>query len=224
MKAVKEKRKAVKSYRAKVTNQIQMMGTMITSHTTEWIKERKSRREMTTSMPTGKTITIADSLGVMWTYMPQMKMAYKIDMRRVKETLKEEVEEEKECESFHGMVKETVRTIGKEALEGEEVYVFEGEAPEKEEGFKQFQPARIKVWIGTEDGIVRKQIGYSEADEEITSEVRTNVEVNISIPDSTFVFTPPEGVQVMDQTENTINMARQMKVKREQEKEGAKTE
>lgn len=220
MKAVKEKRKAVKSYQAQITHHIQMMGTMITSHATEWIKERKSRRETTTSMVPGKTILISDSLGVMWTYMPQMKMAQKMDMRRVKEALKEEAEEEKP-ESFHGMVKETVRTVGKESLEGEEVYVFEGEAPEKKEGFGQFQPARIKVWIGTEDGIVRKQIAYSEADEEITSEIRTNVEINISIPDSSFVFTPPEGVQVMDQTENAINMARQMKTKSAKEEEGA---
>ncbi|MFH1006507.1 MAG: DUF2092 domain-containing protein, partial [Candidatus Latescibacterota bacterium] len=112
MKAVKEKRKAVKSYQAQVTRQMQMMGTMITSHTTEWIKEDKRRSEMTTSMVPGQTIMIIDSLGVMWTYMPQMKMAQKMDMRRVKETHKEEVEEEK-CDTFYGMVKEAVRTVGK---------------------------------------------------------------------------------------------------------------
>lgn len=220
MKEVEEKRKAVKSHRAQVTRQMQMMGTMMTYHTREWFKKDKSRQEMTTSMAPGETITIGDSLGVMWTYMPQMKVVQKIDMRRVKETLKEEVEEEKETGSFYGMVKETVRYVGKESLEGEDVHVFEGEAPEAQGEFQQLQPSRMKVWIGVNDGLVRKQVGTNEKGEEVTSEIRTSVEVNISIPDSMFVFTPPEGVQVMDFTENAINMARQMKAEREKKEEG----
>ena len=215
MKEMKAKRKATRSYRAQVVRQMRMMGTMMTSHTSEWANEGKFRGETTTSMAPGEMVSIGDSL-VSWTYHPHMKMAQKIDQRRLKEALKETGEEEKPG-SFYGMAKETVQYVGKEPLEEEAVCVFEGESVKGPAALKQHRPDRIKIWIGEHDGLMRKKLGYSKAGEEVMSEVRSNVEVNIAIPDSVFVFVPPEGVQVVDFTERAIKMAQQMMKKNDKD-------
>ena len=39
----------------------------------------------------------------------------------------------------------------------------------------------------------------------------SNIQTNVEMDDSLFEFTPPEGAQIMDMTEPTINMMKQMK-------------
>ena len=213
MREMHEKRKAVQSHRAHVTRQIQMMGTTMTTQTDEWHRGKKFRQETTTSMPTGTTIAISDEQ-TLWTYMPNMKMLQKVDMQRIREAQKEEAQEEGEedpSDSFHGMAKETIRYLGRESLGKEEVHVFEGESAKALEGLNKFQFERLKVWIGAEDGLVRKMLGFDGDGEEVIAETRTDVETNLSLPDSLFVFIPPEGIQVMDMTDSTIDIARKMK-------------
>lgn len=216
MREIGEKRKAVESYSARLTRQMQMMGATMTTQTTEWYRGKKSRQETTTSMPTGKTIIVNDEQ-TMWTYMPAMNMVQKMDLQRMKEARESEDqkgEEEKGDEkpgSFHGMGREGVRYLGRETLEEVDVHVFEGDATKAPQGFERFQFERIKIWIGAADGLVRKMLAYNGEGKEVIAETRTDVEIDPTLPDSLFVFTPPEGVQVMDMTQNTIDMVQKMK-------------
>ena len=50
MKELEEKRKAVKSYRAEVTQEMQMMGAAMATHTTEWVRKDKRRMDATNPM------------------------------------------------------------------------------------------------------------------------------------------------------------------------------
>jgi outer membrane lipoprotein-sorting protein len=213
IKEIGEKREAAQSYRSRVTQKMQMMGTMMNIETEEWSSGKKSRREMTNSMmPTGKTIAVGDEQ-VLWTYMPSMKMVQKMDMQRVKEAKEEmeKAESEEEPGSFHGMERETIQYLGRDVLEGEEVHVFKGESAKIPQELKRLQLKRVEIWIGVEDGLVRKKLGYNSEDKEVMTEIRTDVEINPSLPDSLFIFTPPEGVQVMDITDSAIDMAQKMK-------------
>jgi len=212
IKEIGEKREAVQSYRSRVTQKMQMMGATMTMETEEWSSGKKSRREMTNSMmPTGKTIAIGNEQ-VLWTYMPTMKMVQKMDMQRVKEAKESMKKDEPESESnsFHSMDKETIQYLGRELWEGEEVYLFKGESAKIPEALKQLQMERVEIWIGVEDGLVRKKLGYDGQDKEVMTEIRTDIQVNPSLPDSLFIFTPPEGVQVMDITDSAIDMAKKM--------------
>ena len=213
IKEIGEKREKVESYRSRVTQKMQMMGAMMTLETEEWSSGKKFRREATNSMmPTGKTIAISDEQ-VLWTYMPSMNMVQKMDMERLKEG-KEEMEKdepESESSSFHGMEKETIQYLGRGVLEGEEVHLFKGESEKIPKELNRLQLERVEIWIGAEDGLVRKKVGYNSEDKEVMTEIRSDVEINLSLPDSLFIFTPPEGIQVMDITDSAIDMAKKMK-------------
>jgi len=190
-----------------------MMGAMMTMETEEWSSGKKSRRETTNSMmPTGKTIAISNE-EVLWTYMPSMKMVQKMDMQRVKETKEsmEKDEPESKSDSFHGMEKATIQYLGRGVLEGEEVHRLKGKSAKIPQELNRLQLDRIEIWIGAEDGLVRKKLGYDSEDKEVMTEIRTDIEINPSLPDSLFIFTPPEGIQVMDITDSAIDMARKMK-------------
>lgn len=222
IKEIEEKREAVQSYRSRVTQKMQMMGTMMTMETEEWSSGKKSRREITNSMmPTGKTITVGDEQ-VLWTYMPSIKMLQKMDMQRAREAKesmeKEESEQESEPGSFHGMERTEIQYLGREVLEGEEVHQLKGKSAKIPEELKRLQLERVEIWIGVEDGLVRKKLGYDSEGKEVMAEIRTNVEINPSLPDSLFIFTPPEGVQVMDITDSAIDMAKKMKAQVEASK------
>ena len=209
---IEEARSAVTSYRAETERQMHMMGAMMTHNATEWHQgEERSRQEMTSSMMPGVTISIRDS-GVMWTYMPAMKLVQRIDASRVKQELGENGDEEKP-ETFHGMLKDSVIFVGMENLEGEEVYLLEGQSSGGMKALTGIEFGRIRAWIGVGDGLVRKKVVYDKQGEEVMVETRTNVEVNVDIPDSLFTFTPPEGVQVMDMTDGAIKAARDVQAR-----------
>ena len=70
-------------------------------------------------------------------------------------------------------------------------------------------PAKMELWIGADDGLVRKIVMFDGQGAEMISQSYKNVELNPKVLDKEFEFTPPEGVQVMDMTEQTLNMMKQ---------------
>ena len=89
--------------------------------------------------------------------------------------------------------------------------VFKGLPRKSEMGEMTFTPAEIEMWIGADDGLVRKMTLFNEEGKEMMTHSYMNVEINTEVNDSQFEFTPPEGTQVMDMTEGTINMIKEMK-------------
>ena len=170
-------------------------------------------------MRPGTTITVSDS-NVVWTYMPVMKMVQRLDSQALKEAKEESREEEDSSATFEGMLKSSVVFIGKEMLNGEEVYVLEGLPPAGMQAMTGLEFGKTTVWIAVADGLLRKTQTLNKQGEAAMTATRTEVEVNVDLPDSLFTFTPPEGIQVMDMTEMVIKKGREMRAAA-QEAEGA---
>jgi len=213
-------REAVTTHRYKATREMQMMGATVTYEVSAWLGEGgRSRQEMSTSMRPGTTITVSDS-NVVWTYMPVMKMVQRLDSQALKEAKEESREEEDSSATFEGMLKSSVVFIGKEMLNGEEVYVLEGLPPAGMQAMTGLEFGKTTVWIAVADGLLRKTQTLNKQGEAAMTATRTEVEVNVDLPDSLFTFTPPEGIQVMDMTEMVIKKGREMRAAA-QEAEGA---
>ncbi|MEW6756017.1 MAG: tetratricopeptide repeat protein, partial [Candidatus Latescibacterota bacterium] len=206
---LEQARKAVTSYHANAVLQMRMMGTTVTQHLTEWEQQGRSRQEMTGSLAPGVTITVGDSL-VRWTYVPALSMVQRLDLQRLREA-SAEGRAAAGGESFEGMARDSVAFVGTEALDGVEVYRLKGPGPGALQQQLGLSFASVEMWLGKADGLVRKRVMYGTGGEEVMSETRTGVEVNVALPDTLFSFTPPPGVQVMDLTENVINQVRRLR-------------
>ncbi len=205
---------AVKTYQADMTMTTEMMGKkMVWQGKMLFKRPRKMWMEMIMDMGAMKMKQIHVSDGrITWVYQPQMKMVTKIDLERVTAEMKEKMGESNSgdiSKPFQGFQQETLSYRIKKAG-GEKFYVFQGlpKIPERQK--MTFSPARMEMWLGADDGLARKIIMFTEEGKEMMSQVYTNVKINVSIADSRFEFTPPEGVQVMDMTEGSVNMMREM--------------
>ena len=210
---VEKKAAAIESYRADLTMTIDMMGKEMTSSGTMIFKKpNKSWMETVTDIGTMnmKQIFVSDGK-IAWVYQPVMKMVTKVDLTKVSAEMKnlpggQQISGDI-SKPLRGLNEESIAFVRTEKFGGDEVYVFQGSP--RETAMKQqvpFVPSRLELWIGADDGLVRKMIVFSEEGKKIMSQSYTNIEKNIKVPDSKFEFTPPEGVQVMDMTEGSINM------------------
>lgn len=68
----------------------------------------------------------------------------------------------------------------------------------------------MEIWIGADDGVLRKMIMLDKEGKEMMSQSYTNIQLGIEVADSQFEFTPPEGSQVVDMTEGTIGMMKEI--------------
>ena len=66
-----------------------------------------------------------------------------------------------------------------------------------------------------DSGLPYQILAYGDNDDLVMKQTYSNFRTNIDIDDSEFMFTPPEGVQVMDMTEGAMNMMKQMKENQE---------
>jgi len=212
IKELEDKRGKVEAYRAQLTVNMEMMGQTITTEGTQWFKRpKRTRSDMPLATGGMRQIMISDGK-ITWTYQPQSNMAMKVDTERVgRELGKEDTGTDGASDPFKGIKRESLRHIGKKTVEGEEVHIFEAESERILPMFQGVTLGRAEVWVGAADGLVRKGVFYGEEGKELISHTYSAVAVNVPIPDSLFVFTPPEGVQVVDMTEGAINTARQWK-------------
>ena len=157
-----------------------------------------------------KQIHVSDGK-ITWVYQPQMKMVTKIDMEKVTAEMKEKTGAKSGdiSKPFQGFQRETLSYRIKKAG-GKKFYVFQGLPKIPETQKTTFTPTKMEMWLGADDGLVRKIIMFTEEGKEMMSQVYTNVKINVRLADSQFEFTPPEGVQVMDMTEGSVNMMREM--------------
>ncbi len=117
---------------------------------------------------------------------------------------------------FQGLKRESIRYLGTEKLAGQEVYLFEA-TPSDTKGMEQtqFTPSRVKLWVGTDNGVLFKMAAYDRQGQEMLSQSFSAIELDVSVADSLFVFTPPEGIQVVDMTEATVNTLKSMKCQKQ---------
>lgn len=223
METLKKKADGVKSHQADLKMKFQMMGNEIVAQGKCMFKKPKKVR-IETVMDMGqmkmKQISISDG-ETLWNHQPLMKMAIKIDLGKVMAATKNEAPGQQDgniSRPFQGFDRKSIAYIGTEKLGEATVHVFEGSpdgGPVKE---LPFAPAKIKTWVG-DDGLLRKMSMLNDKDAEMMSQTYTDIKAGVELDDKLFEFAPPEGTQVMDMTEVTINMLKQMETKK---KEGKK--
>ena len=210
----------VKTVRADLKMTMAIMGQTITMEGTALIATPdKSRMEMSMNLGAIKMDqTIVSDGTTVWTYQPMLKMAHKIDAKKVAaETGIEQAGQQSSdlTKPLAGLVPESVKLVRTETVGGVESYVFEGAPAMPKMPQIPFKPAKIEVSVGAEDGLLRKSVMFDADGKEMMSQTYDNIEVNVELPEEKFQFTPPEGVQVSDMTEGVLNMLKTMKQKEE---------
>jgi len=222
MERIRKLAEDVRSFKAKMTVRTAMMGSTVTWRGEVTVKKPnmyKSVMNMNLGGVPGEQVTISDGR-TQWIYQSQMKMVMKLDLKRLEEAGVGEYQKEKAgkdiTKPFMGIDRESIRYLGKESLDGREVYVFEGKPKGSFRGLKMGEggvspPARVRVWVGAKDGLLYKEVFYNDKGTEMMSVEFEEVHVNVPIGDEEFSFTPPEGTQVVDMTEGTLNILKALK-------------
>ena len=213
IKDIESKVSAITSYRADIVMKMEMMGqTMSHEGKMSYKKPDMIRLEMKMDKPMPMTtITVSDG-NISYQYMPEMKMVQKVNLKEIGDL--PSADGQNSCDlskPFNGVVKDTIKYAGEEELDGKKTSVLEGKpitSPGVEIPFQKF-----KLWIGIEDGVLRKMAGFNGDGKEVMSQELKNIELNPVFAEDTFRFTPPEGVQVLDMTESIKSMLESMKAK-----------
>jgi outer membrane lipoprotein-sorting protein len=212
---LKGKAESVESLSADMEMTTTMMGRKITMEGTMLFKKpRKTYVDMSVDMGVMKLQQIVISDGeTVWNYQPTLKMASKIDVEKVIAATGIEKAGQNTSDitqPFQGLQPESIKLVDTKELDGRKVYVFEGKPQMAEMPQIPFKPAKIQVWVGDETGLLRKVVMLNEEGNEMMTQAYDNIQLNVEVPEDKFQFTPPEGVQVMELTEGTINMMKSM--------------
>ena len=61
--------------------------------------------------------------------------------------------------------------------------------------------SKLKIWVDTDTGLERKTVFYDSEGKEVLNRSYENISVNIPMSDNEFAFSPPEGVEIVEMTE-----------------------
>jgi outer membrane lipoprotein-sorting protein len=214
-----KKAQNIESYRVDTEIKTSAMGEDITTKgTMSFKKPNMMHMTTTTDMMGGMKQEMFKSDDTVWTYMPIMKMASKVDLAKVKQAVpgQQDYDESDLTKTLKDFSKDSLTFIEKKKVDDKEVYVFQM-APEKFQPDmtspqKTFPvvPQKMEFLVYADSGLPYKMIMYGKDGSVMMEQTYTNYQLNVPVHDSEFQFTPPEGVQVMDMTEATINMMKQM--------------
>jgi len=213
------KTKIITSYRVDMKMKTSMMGQSMTT-TGEMAYKMPNKMHMKTSsdMMGGMSQEIFAANDVVWTYMPMMKMATKMDLSKIKEEGSEfpgRADQADITKLLEGFPKDMIKYIETKKVDGGEVYVFEvtpdfaGAAPPGRQP-PPMLPDKMIFHLYTDTGLPLRMTTLAKDGSTMMEQTYSNYRINIEIDDSEFEFKPPEGVQVMDMTEGAINMMKEM--------------
>ena len=126
-----------------------------------------------------------------WLYIPRVNAVLKYELK----TLDEDAQK-KGWFSADVLDEASLKYGGKEQLEGEEVYMIEGEPSALIKHENPEPPGTTRFYIGAKDGIMRKIVTYNPEGRETGSQIFSNIRIDPSISDKDFEFDPPEGTQI----------------------------
>lgn len=220
MEEVRQKSEGIDSYRVDMATETQMMGQTMTVNGEMAFKKPNKMHVTTITDVMGGMKTETYSTGdILWTYMPAMKMVQKLDLTKLRAVAPEQsgtAETSDITKPFEGFAKDSIKYIETKSADGMDVHVFEalpdklGQSPQGK-NMPQVLPNKIVLWINADNGLPQKVWMLNEDGSTMMEQTYSNFRLNVPIADSEFEFTPPEGAQVMDMTEATMNMMNQMK-------------
>lgn len=207
---LKKKAQAVESYRADIT--IEMVGMkMDTRGKIVFKKPNKIRIETVTDMDATtkiKQIIVTDG-NIAWTYQPRMAMVRKRNLLIIAAKTKKKVRAQKFCDisnPFYCLRQETISYKGEKEIRGRKLYVFQGNVNKAQVPEMPRNPSKVEVWIGANHGVLAKMIVFNDKGEKMMVQSHTNAEINVEIKDSEFELKLPEDVEVVDTTQEDIEM------------------
>lgn len=141
-----------------------------------------------------KQMTISNG-DCLWQYIPQANVARKVNIKSA--LAKGFMQEQGGLHMpFKDIEPESIKFVGRSAVYGHRVLVFEGKP---KESLKQQDPERfikMAVWVSPEDGLARRVAVYDGQDNEVMVQEFTNLKTNIFLRDSLFEFNPPKGTKI----------------------------
>jgi len=154
-----------------------------------------------------KQMLISDG-HTMWEYLPDIEVATKLRLDELKSKEKESAEEYVDQRQdirkpFSSMKNESLKFIKKITENNKDIYIIEGEPQDDVRQEAAVDIIRGKIWIDATTGLPKKVIWYDTNGTPAINQVFKNARINVKIDEDIFKFTPPEGVYVMDITEES---------------------
>ena len=198
LKELKDNLASVKSYTADFKMSVRMgqkKSTIVGK--IECVLPHKARIEM--SLKEKKTLsqlTVSDGRAL-WQYVPDNDVVYLFDLRKMTSQQKQAyIAQGDLTRPFKDMDKATISFKGAARIRGEDTFVYEGKPSllirvQDKELFDN-----MKVWVGRQDGLVRRVVTYDTKGKETIVQDYENIQTNVEIEESRFSFTPPQGILV----------------------------
>jgi len=179
------------------------------SYTTEgeifFKKPDKVKMEMLLVLKEPMKQTVISNGRTMWIYILKFNQASRIDIDNLKAFFGADYfnyQEPNLCKPFKEMNRKTLRFLGIEKLNGEDMYVFEGEpSPLQIAQGNMPSGSKVKLWVGVKDGLQYKTSIFDESGKEVIEHTFKDFVINQLINDYEFEFRPPSDAQVIDSTE-----------------------
>lgn len=215
---IKEKVDKISSYTVDMRMETELLGqVMTTDGQMAFKKPNKVYMKTANSMMKGMTQEVFTTGDIVWTYMPEMKMASKVDMSKIRSQgqMGGITETGDITKVFDKYSEDKVKYLESKSVDGTEAHIFEvstvmpGQMPAGQ-GTPQMLPHKMHLWIAADTGLPLKILMFAEGGALAMEQTYSNFKIDVPIDDSKFAFTPPSGVQVMDLTTSTMNMMKQM--------------
>ncbi|OGV44975.1 MAG: hypothetical protein A2X46_17555 [Lentisphaerae bacterium GWF2_57_35] len=216
--SILKRAEGIKRYHQNSKMSMNMMGNQMEITGEMWVNDGKMRMEMVMPPANMKQIVISDG-SFTYTHMPMMNMVQKMDMKKIREALGADAAKQiggpgagSDADPFQALDRSSIKYVGSDELNGEKMDVIEGTLASDKNAMKDMpmMPERAKYWVSIDDGLPRKMVFYGKDGQEMLVQEFSQVEVDPQMDESLFVFTTPEGAQVMDMTEGVINMYNEM--------------
>ena len=197
---------AVEAYQADFTLTVTEEGTPSTLKGTILYQRPDKRRIEFAGAPAQDEVAqlVVSDGAVEWQYFPGRKTAHRTDWAKVKEAgaPADVLAIRGPHQPFLDLKPESVRLVETKG----DLSVFEADPAPALIAEAPFAPGKIRVEVSAADGLARR-LTMSDADgKEVLAQDYTGVRLKPAITESSFTFTPPAGVEVVDISEERAGL------------------
>ena len=215
MVALQEKTKAVEACTGKMVTTLRMMGQEVAIQYDAAFK-RPNRIRLDLIQAGAVLATIVSDGGLLWVYEAGEKLVTKVNRSRVYRAteLEADADQPDPIRPFRGLVWPSIRYAGDETVGARTLRVFEAlPKPNPMQAQLPVAPVKVKIYVDSEDGLLRTVRSYDAAGAEIMIQQFSDVRVTPNLADSRFEFVIPAGAHVIDATDDTVQLLKALKEK-----------